>query len=236
MHLVRLHSMTKPSCLTHTLFILAGVHLTMSGDSSLCEKAEIALDSSGRMVLTDCHNSTTLGDVVDRIAQLENSNSANLTELQRVVAEQASTIAQLTAWMSSFDPHATAKAIKRHNQQVYSCYIDSPRVLDGGSRIFQANANTTIAEQCNTWCKIRQFFFAGLQCPVPTNSTSSNLVGVACFCGTRIRTGALPASSPTACAGAGLFNHCTGYPTSGVYSDGDYAFGGFELNNVWPVW
>eukprot|EP00052_Salpingoeca_macrocollata_P000080 m.18598 g.18598 ORF g.18598 m.18598 type:complete len:212 (+) comp10134_c0_seq2:53-688(+) len=130
MHLVRLHSMTKPSCLTHTLFILAGVHLTMSGDSSLCEKAEIALDSSGRMVLTDCHNSTTLGDVVDRIAQLENSNSANLTELQRVVAEQASTIAQLTAWMSSFDPHATAKAIKRHNQQVYSCYIDSPRVLD----------------------------------------------------------------------------------------------------------
>eukprot|EP00052_Salpingoeca_macrocollata_P006955 m.56864 g.56864 ORF g.56864 m.56864 type:complete len:174 (-) comp15751_c0_seq1:41-562(-) len=57
-----------------------------AGNQPQCEhaaQAHVALDDEGRLVLADCHNTTTLGDVLRRLESLQ----ANVTALRQENAE-----------------------------------------------------------------------------------------------------------------------------------------------------
>eukprot|EP00052_Salpingoeca_macrocollata_P015253 m.121401 g.121401 ORF g.121401 m.121401 type:complete len:352 (-) comp19622_c1_seq2:265-1320(-) len=66
-------------CMVGVVLQLAGNALATAADS---ESGGIGLDSEGRLVLADTHNSTTLGDVLGRLSTLEQLENT-VKELQR---------------------------------------------------------------------------------------------------------------------------------------------------------
>eukprot|EP00052_Salpingoeca_macrocollata_P021873 m.188401 g.188401 ORF g.188401 m.188401 type:complete len:443 (+) comp21648_c0_seq1:119-1447(+) len=65
--------------------------LSLTAATQSCETARVGLNTEGRLVLADCENATTLGDMLERLQVLEQQGESLVTIQQTLAEEQAVT-------------------------------------------------------------------------------------------------------------------------------------------------